>query len=434
MLAPQFKNLGILAALALGLSHCSKTALEVSYPQMLVPAEGYSELKKLAVGIDPYLAPELRDALLKNLQSCPAFQEVVLLEKPVKISGTNPKDYLDAFIKTSEVAQAAQGILSLQIEVNKQSSSSEKSQVWVFDDKPAFDWAGSLTRPFTDSLGLATEPELTQPRRGKRREALVRSDKTQFVARFVVYNRVKGAILHDRVFSHQSQLQNFSRKSGIKKGPFLKMVEKAIVDEATFHACPVRSEVTRQLYYGQNPADPNAAMINEGIELAKDDRWPLAASKWSNVLIKNPKQGLAQHNLAVHFERQGELLKAMEHYRKASLSPEASTLIAPVYDEILKNFQAPSGQKPLYPQVAFVSGSGWVYVRSEGDKIPEKRVFSVYRIEASLAPDLLSSQGLSLKEIGRLRLQAYDKGYFTGRVREQLVDFPVKAGDFIIVD
>lgn len=428
------KKIFLSLALGFGLSTCAKTSVEVSYPQLLGPAEAYAELKKLAVGIDPYLAPDLREALLTSLKNCPSFQEIVVLEKPVKVSGTNPKDYLEAFIKTSEIAQSAQGILSLQIEVNTQSASSEKAQVWVIDDKPTFTWSGPISTPFLASLGQPQQPEISHPRRSKRRDTLVRFDKTNFVARFVVYNRVKGTIIHDRVLSNQSTLQNYSRKSGIKKANFLKMVEKSVVDEALFYSCPVRGELTRNLYYGPQPEDATSLMINEGIELAEDDRWTLAASKWTNVLLKDPKQAIAQHNLGVHYEKQGDILKALEHYRLAALSPQAASVGHLVYDELLKSFQPPLGLKSLYPQIAFLSGSGWVYIRAEGANIPATRVFSVYRIEPNLAPDLLENQGVALREIGRVRLQASFDGYFTGRLRDQLVDAPVKAGDFVIID
>ncbi len=420
--------------LSIGLCACAKTSTEVSFVQQLTPTEGYSELKRLAFSIDPYLDPELRESMIAGLKTCTAFQEITVLEKPVKVSGTNPKDYLDAFIKTSEVAQNAQGILSLQIEANTQSSNTEKVQLWSFEEKPTIEWGGAASAPFLGTLGLGDMPEPNPQRRYKRRETLVRSEKTQFVVRLVVYNKLKGAVIHDRLLSSQSSLYNYSRKAGIKKNTFLKTVEKSLVKEAMFHACPSRDTVTRKLYYGKDPADPSTPAINEGIELAMDDRWTLAAAKWTNVLIKAPKQPFALHNLGVHFERQGELLKALGQYREASMSRQATMLDSIVYDEILRNYQPPLGSQPLYPQVAFVNGDGWIYIRAESIKIPKKRTFSVYRIDAALTPDQLHSQGLNLREIGVIRLQSAFNGYYTGRMRDQLVDFPVRAGDFLIVD
>src|SRR4051812_42280575 len=128
---PKIGFLGII----LGLTACSKDLLEVQYPQMISPAEAYSELTKLAVGIDAKLDPVLREEVMKSLKACPLFTDVSAMDKPVRVSGSNPKDYFDALIKRSQQAQLSQGIMSIQIEDNSESSQLEKSQSFVLADQ-----------------------------------------------------------------------------------------------------------------------------------------------------------------------------------------------------------------------------------------------------------------------------------------------------------
>jgi tetratricopeptide (TPR) repeat protein len=246
----------------------------------------------------------------------------------------------------------------------------------------------------------------------------------------VLYNRVTGKIVHDRLISNQSSLHNYSRKPSIQKERFAKMVEKTVIEEALFHVCPSKAPVKRKIYYA-NKKDAATKEIDEGVDLAREDRWPLAASKWSNVLIKDPKNGVAHHNLGVQLERQGDFFKAMEHFKAAMLAPPMGDKI---YDSIQNQYRPKLDGVILYPQISFVTGGSWAYVRSDAKALPELKRASLYRLEPVVNAESSRVNGVSLREVGLIRTWSGTGAYYPGRIREFLLEYPVKTGDLILVN
>ncbi|MFY7928764.1 MAG: hypothetical protein ACOVS5_07820, partial [Oligoflexus sp.] len=397
------------------------------------PLESYTEMTKLTVGIDPKLDPELRDQILRSLRECSTFTEVTAMDKPVRVSGSNPKDYFDALIKRSPQAQTSQGIMSVQIEDNTQNSQLDKSQALVFADQPTSDWYPSYGVPILGTIGFPSLPEMAPQWKMKKRDTYVRSERSQFIVRFALYNRVSGKMVHDRLISNQSLLQNYSRKPTLKKAKFQKIVERSVIDEVMFFACPAKDLVKRKLYYMAEP-DALGLMSNEGVELAEDDRWPLAATKWNNVLLKDAKHAIAHHNLGVYFERQGDVFKAIEHFKSARQGPLSRLLPDRIYEELRSRYLPKLDGASFYPQVAFVTGGNWVYIQSPDAEMQEKRNYSLYRIEPIINPDSSRTTGLAIREVGVVRVFPGNDRYYTGRLREFLFDQPVKPGDFVIAE
>ncbi len=416
--------------LALFTGACSRDFVEVTYPQMISPSENYTELKKLAIGIDPKMNPELKALVTQTLKKCSLFGEVVTMDKPVRVSGSNPKDYFDALIKRSDLAQASQGILSLQYEDASQSDQLEKGQAILVEDQEDEDWYPAVGMPIAGSLGFQPQPEIAPVVKLKRRDVFIRTDKSQYILRLVLYNRVSGKIVHDRVIVNQSSLHNYSRKPSIQKERFAKIVERTVVEEALFHICPTKASVARKIY-NTHKKDPAGRQIDEGVSLAQEDRWNLAATKWSNVLIKDPKNSFAHHNLGVHLEKQGEFFKALEQFRLAKLNPPFGDN---VYDSIQAQYLPKVEGTAFYPQIAFVTGGSWAYVRSDGKILPEIKRISLYRLENIVNPENSRVTGLALREVGLIRTWAGKGPYFPARIREFLLEYPVKTGDLLLLE
>ncbi|HYX38755.1 MAG TPA: hypothetical protein VE954_37090 [Oligoflexus sp.] len=422
----------VLGAFILGLTACSKDLLEVQYPQMISPAEAYTELTKLAVGIDGKMDPVLREEVMKGLKACPLFAEVAAMDKPVRVSGSNPKDYFDALIKRSQQAQLSQGIMSIQIEDNSESSQLEKSQAFVLADQAANDWYPSFGVPTVGSLGFPKRPEVAPKWTLRKRDTYVRAEKMQYIVRFVMYNRVAGKIVHDRIVSNTSTLLNYSRKPTLKKPKFTELVQRSVMDEIMFYACPAKDQVTRKLYYVKNPT-PDGEQINEGVDLAEDNRWSLAATKWTNVLLKDKKNIIAHHNLGVHYERSGEIFQAMDHFKQARLG-KAGKLMDNVIEEIRNQYQPRVDGAAVYPQVTFVTGGNWAFVRSDDMEMVDGQTYSLYRFEPVVNSETSRTTGLSIREVGLFKVASPSTQYYPGRIKEFLIDYPVKPGDFVIVE
>jgi len=422
----------VLGGLVLGLAACSKDLVEVQYPQMVSPVEAYTELTKLAVGIDPKLDPVLREEVMKALKACPLFTDVSAMDKPVRVSRTNPKDYFDALIKRSQQAQLSQGIMSIQIEDNSESSQLEKSQAFVLADQAANDWYPSFGVPTVGSLGFPKRPEVAPKWTLRKRDTYVRAEKMQYIVRFVMYNRVGGKIIHDRIVANNSTLLNYSRKPTLKKPKFTELVQRSVMDEIMFYACPAKEQVTRRLYYVKNP-NADGEQINEGVDLADENRWSLAATKWTNVLLKDKRNVVAHHNLGVHYERAGELFQAMDHFKQARFG-KAGKLMDNVIEEIRTKYQPRVDGAAVYPQVSFVTGGNWAFVRSDDMEMADGQTYSLYRFEPVVNPETSRTMGLSIREVGLFKVAAPAPQYYPGRIKEFLIDYPVKPGDFVIVE
>ncbi len=419
---------------ALLLGSCAKDEIEVQYPQMLNTAEQYSELKKLVVAVDPKLSDTARALIQKTLQECALYEGgVQMLDKPARVSGPNPKDYFDALIKRTPSLQDAHGIITLQVEESTALSQLDKTQAMVFQDLKDINWFPSYGIPTPQTLGFPQKPEIAPEWKIKKREALVRTEKLQYIVRFVLYNRVTGKIIEDRVINSQSVLANYSRKSSLKSERFVAMVERSVLDEALFYACPARNIVKRKLHYQKHP-DALGQMVNEGVDLVRENRWALAATKWTNVLLKDPKQAFALHNLAVHQERQGDFFKAWENFRLAAQAPLSKLIPERVYDELRAAYLPAVDTAGVFPQVAFVTGGNWVYVHSTDTKLDEGRTYSVYRIEPLIPPDTSRTSGQLVREIGVVRVVGSGDLYIPARIREYVQDAPIKPGDLLIPD
>jgi hypothetical protein len=423
---------GVLGAVALSLTACSKDLLEVQYPQMISPVEAYTELTKLAVGIDSKMDPVLRDEVMKVLKACPIFTEVAAMDKPVRVSGSNPKDYFDALIKRSQQAQLSQGIMSIQIEDNSESSQLEKSQAFVLADQATNAWYPSFGIPAVGTLGFPKKPEVAPKWTLRKRDTYVRAEKLQYIVRFVMYNRVAGKIVHDHIVSNTSTLLNYSRKPTLKKPTFTGLIQRSVMDEIMFYACPAKNQVKRKLYYVKNP-NPDGEQINEGVDLAEENRWPLAATKWNNVLLKDKKNAVAHHNLGVHYERSGEIFQAMDHFKQVRAG-KSGKLLDNVIDEIRTQYQPRMDGTAVYPQVSFVTGGNWAFVRSDNKGMMEGQTYSLYRFEPVVSPENSRTVGLSIREVGLFKVGSPSAQYYPGRIKEFLIDYPVKPGDFVIVE
>ncbi len=437
-LAERLANWKILVgvALNLGLTACSKDLLEVQYPQMVSPVEAYTELAKLSVGIDPKMDPVLREEVMKSLKACPLFAEVSNMDKPVRVSGSNPKDYFDALIKRSPEAQLSQGILSIQIEDNTESSQLEKSQSFILADQAVSDWFPSFGIPALGTLGFPKRPEVAPKWTLRRRDTYVRSEKIQYIVRFVMYNRVAGKIIHDRIVTNTSTLLNYSRKPSLRKPKFTELVQRSVIDEVLFYACPAKELVTRRLYYVKDP-DANSQQVNEGVDLAEQNRWSLAATKWNNVLVKDKKNVTAHHNLGIHYEKNGEIFQALDHFKQSrpskTLKPDK---LAPenVYDELRSKYQPRIDGLTIYPQVTFVTGGNWAFVRADVSEMREAGSYSLYRFEPVVNSETSRTTGLSIREVGVFKVSTASDRYYSGRIKEFLIDYPVRPGDFVIAE
>lgn len=89
---------------------------------------------------------------------------------------------------------------------------------------------------------------------------------------------------------------------------FILSLTLSVLIGISFHQCS-RPLLENQLHFG--------------IEAAQKDLWDEAIFRWKKVLLSNPQSVAAHNNLAVAYEKKGQLEEAKKEYEIAlKLSPE----------------------------------------------------------------------------------------------------------------
>ena len=148
-------------------------------------------------------------------------------------------------------------------------------------------------------------------------------------------------------------------------------------------------------------------------------------------LLKDKKNALAHHNLGVYYEFIGDPIKALPHYKKEGKGKWAKLVLKPRLQTFLDEYQLPNFRKEFLPQIAFISAGNWVYVYGNGNKLNLNKKYSIYRIEMNRNDDQ-DVTGTHLREVGQIRVVREKGGFYIGRIRQSVVDYPILPGDYII--
>jgi hypothetical protein len=426
----QQKFIGSLFLLVL-LSGCADKFLDVSYETYRLPAENYRELSSLAVFLDQKLPTTFRDEIEDALDSCKPFKTKTFTVETIdfkKLARENPKEYFEKFIKSQPKAQQANGILIISLAHQKLDSQLERSTAFRHFDGDEYTWFPNHAIPTDDQYGYANRDEMGPTKKTGKKSIFIRNHLFQYKINFVLYNRVLGRLLTRDRLLQRSFLSNYSRKPALKK----RTVEKSILEgfAATIQHRICSGDTIKQQIY-RHPGDSAAAkLVNEGFELIEDKRWPLAATKWKNALLKDSDDPIAHHNLGVFHEKSGAPLKAAQHFAKVGNKMKKVILKRRAAD-FFETYQTFPAREDLLAQIVFMTPGHWVYLNALDQDLKADQTYSVYRIEA-VRDRKLNQIGTYLREVGLITMQKKAGRFWLGRLRQATVDYPVRPGDFIV--
>lgn len=205
---------------------------------------------------------------------------------------------------------------------------------------------------------------------------------------------------------------------------FERAIQGSVLTDIGFYACPPSESITRNIY--SNSAKTESALaVREGFDAASQGNWEAASQKWNEVLAKEPKNALANHNLGVFHERNGDIPRALPHYR---IGFRDKRVQEDAFGSIVGKF-LPAGET-MEASIASVTGGNWIFVDVP---LGERRTrASVFRSTPIVDPDSLRVTGQNLKEVALLRFVTSQENRRAARVREYLLDSPVRAGDLVI--
>lgn len=423
----------IQVALIIAISSCSSKKFEVTVEGFKVPKKKLSEIQSIGVAIDTQTPKSLRDEIFETLKSCRPFNKVEKLSTKIDISkakSSELKEVISKSIGKNLEARQLHSILALSTTVKKTKKKLEKSTIFRFSDKKELLWNDSYGIPRSPLFGLSKSYELAPRRKIKRKSTFIRSTDFIYKSKYALFNQITGKLIRSGIISTNSTLSVFSRKSSVNPKDTLNAVLSSFNLRLKDSICANPS--FKNHIYPSNKDGTTGALTNEGYELAKENKWDLAASKWKSALIKSPSDSIANHNIGIYYEMIGEPEKAYKHYIVKSKGKTSIELEDKRYDKYLESYITPNLQAPILPQIAFISSGNWVYIRAEKYRLKNK-VYPIYRLEMNRSEVDQTVIGIHIREIGSIHIKKKTEKYYVGRIRDMIVDYPILPGDYLMI-
>ncbi|MFW7381874.1 MAG: hypothetical protein ACOH5I_23915 [Oligoflexus sp.] len=424
-----FRFLSHLSLCFLGLS-CSKKFIDVKFSSFHLPVEGYQELSTLLVIMDQDAPVHLRGELQRQLSDCSPFAKIEFQQESLsfaQLKRDGISNFFKAYIAKNKLAQKSQGMLILDLAHQKIDNNLERSKAIQYNDEEQYLWFAN--HAFPDEFGFAKRLYLAPEQKLKSQSILIRNHIYEWKFPFVFYNRVSNQVIAQDQLLQRSMLSNFSKSPALKHQDVEKKILEGMAHSLKQQVCAGTTQV-EQIYYHPKK-DQAALLVNEGVDLAKENRWPLAATKWKNALLQNKNDAIAHHNMAIYLEKSGKLAEAVVHLKKAASGENQAFILKPRHQSFSKQYEQISDSDTILAQISFVSSGNWVHVQGFDQELSLDRSYSIYRIDA-IRDRQLKSIGTHMREVGTIRIMERTERFWLGRIEQSTVDYPIKAGDFII--
>lgn len=433
MIRLKFHQLYLLSSLLLGVS-CSKKFHDVEFERFQLPAASYQELSSLLVVFDQKLPARFRNEFQQQFNSCRPFTQIQYLQEPIdlrRLPRKGVQDYIKQTLSQGAQGQfkSSHGILLIDLSHQRIDNNLERSTAYRHADESSYQWYPNFATPSVKSRGYADGYQLAPTRKTARQNILIRNHIFEYRINFLLYNRVVNQVVSQNHILQRSLLSNFSRSPAIEQGEVENRILDGMVSMLRQQFCS-NASVAEQLYYSPDKSTVGR-LVNEGIELAKQGRWPLAATKWNSALAQDANNFFANHNLGVHFERAGSPELAAVHYQRIRGQSIPENVERPRHEDFQSQYQRISTSEQILPQIAFITPGNWVYVSAFDSTLRPKRNYSIYRLE-TIQDRQLNSIGSHLREVGTIQMLEESDLFWLGRIQQATVDYPVRPGDFIL--
>lgn len=395
--------------------------------------ENFQELKELGLILDDDFDADFKKGFVEDLKKCGNYKNISLLNSTVSLKSNDPNELKAEYEKTIAVdgkARMQNGIFVVDLTFKNLNSTMEKSTSFRFKDKKEFRWYTNYGIPSVNEFGFSNGSELAPIRRVKRKPIFIRNANYLYRIRYALYNRVTNKVVVNGQEETASTISNFSRKPSLKKGQVQKAIFTSLKNRIISKVCAKKSEA-EHIYYAQDKGAASTS-INEGVDLAKQGRWKLAANKWENALLKDKKNAIAHHNLGIYYEFMGQPEKALAHYKYEKYGKPAKAIIKPRSPTFLKTYQIPDFNQPMLAQISFISAGNWVYIAANSQSLKLRKKYSIYRILMNRSEVDQEVVGAHIREIGMIKIIRKEGDYYQGRIQQSLVDYPILPGDYLI--
>ncbi len=393
----------------------------------------FTELKQLGLILDDDFDADFKKSFFEDLKKCSNFKAISPLNSTVSLKSNDPIELKKEFEKTIAIdgkARMQNGILVVDLMFKKLNSTIEKSTAFWFKDKKNFRWYTNYGIPSVNEYGFSSGTELAPDRKIFRKPIYIRNANYMYKIRYTLFNRVTDNVVVNGLEETSSTFSNFSRKPALKKADIQKAIFTSLKNRIIAKVC-AKNKVTEHIYYAKSKS-PASTSVNEGVELAKQGRWKLAANKWENALLKEKKNAIANHNLGIYYEFMGEPEKALPHYHLERYGKPAKAIIKPRAATFLKTYQIPDFSRPMLAQISFISAGNWVYIAANNQNLKLRKRYSVYRIEMNRSEVDQEVMGTHMREIGMIKVIRKEGNYYQGRINQSIVDYPILPGDYLI--
>src|SRR5687767_1748821 len=94
---------------------CAIEGIPVNFPQMLLPKAGFEGMNEIALSLDPRLSENLRQEILNEMQTCPLYDDVRLIDRAIVLEGNKALEGFESFVKKYGSLPSNRGILNIQM-------------------------------------------------------------------------------------------------------------------------------------------------------------------------------------------------------------------------------------------------------------------------------------------------------------------------------
>ena len=321
------------------------------------------------------------------------------------------------------------GLLSMNLNIKKIKKRMEKSTAFRYLDRKSQGWYSNYGIPTVPFRGYSSQLEMAPKQKLGRKSIYIRYTDYEYKLDYALYNRVTGKVAIEGSVSTQSTFSVFSGKPPVKRKEIQKMVLTGLKNQVVAQLCS-ETKFIEQIYTAPS-GSPAANLVNEGVNLAKQNRWKLAATKWENAVSKDSKNSVAHHNLGVYYEFNGSPTKALPHYKKSRKGKLTKLILKPRYQDFINKYQLPN-VKGMLPQISFITAGNWVYIYKNDNKLSINKKYSVFRLELNRNQEQ-TIIGTHLREVGSVKL-VMDQGQFAvGRIKLTVAEYPLLPGDYLVL-
>lgn len=431
------RHIALPALLAIGALGCApKSELDVEFDMIRVSSDIRS-LRPLAISRGEGLGRNEMKDLVKRLRSCRAARQITTINRYVHSTQRDPdklaKDLKDEIGRWNE-AKTTNAVLAIKVIKDDEKVNLQDVDLVSFAEPIDHEWQPAYGYDYTERFGFSGNETFAPKLNTTTYGITLRRTRYDMKIQYLIYNTKTQKIMVLDTVDGRAAINNYSQAPAMTAGNIKSALTASLVDRLVNKLCPVpRKKSERQLVALEDPKDKDYT-VNEGIELADDNKWDQAASKWRTALAKDKESPYIANNLGVYAERNGNLEEAARYYLQAEKGKNSPRIPSGYYEDVLNEFAIAYKFRDSEARIHAVMGTNSAYVLGgQAKKLKVGATYPVYRVKHIRSPGK-AADGLEYTEVGMVEIEKIEKGAIPlakVRIKESISPLEIEIGDLL---